>query len=102
MSPTSFPPRTPAIAQLQYFQEKRERIGLVVDEYGELMGLVTLEGIMEEIIGKFTTSLPSASPGAVLGRGRRGDGRRRDAGARGEPRARTSSCRPTGRRRSTA
>ncbi|MSQ49154.1 MAG: HlyC/CorC family transporter [Betaproteobacteria bacterium] len=53
---------TPAIAQLQYFQDKRERIGLVVDEYGELMGLVTLEGIVEEIIGKFTTSLPSAAP----------------------------------------
>jgi len=53
---------TAAITQLQYFQEKRERIGLVVDEYGELMGLVTLEGIMEEIIGKFTTSLPAAKP----------------------------------------
>ena len=53
---------TPAIAQLQYFQDKRERIGLVVDEYGELMGLVTLEGIVEEIIGKFTASLPSAAP----------------------------------------
>jgi Mg2+/Co2+ transporter CorB len=60
--PYFVPATTPAIAQLQYFQEKRERIGLVVDEYGELMGLVTLEGIMEEIIGKFTTSLPSASP----------------------------------------
>ena len=58
--PYFVPASTPAIAQLQYFQEKRERIGLVVDEYGELMGLVTLEGIMEEIIGKFTTSLPSA------------------------------------------
>jgi len=60
--PYFVPAGTPAIAQLQYFQEKRERIGLVVDEYGELMGLVTLEGIMEEIIGKFTTSLPSAKP----------------------------------------
>ena len=60
--PYFVPASTPAIAQLQYFQDKRERIGLVVDEYGELMGLVTLEGIVEEIIGKFTTSLPSASP----------------------------------------
>ena len=60
--PYFVPAGTPAIAQLQYFQEKRERIGLVVDEYGELMGLVTLEGIMEEIIGKFTTSLPSTTP----------------------------------------
>jgi Mg2+/Co2+ transporter CorB len=60
--PYFVPAGTPAIAQLQYFQDKRERIGLVVDEYGELMGLVTLEGIMEQIIGKFTTSLPSATP----------------------------------------
>jgi Mg2+/Co2+ transporter CorB len=58
--PYFVPAGTPAIAQLQYFQEKRERIGLVVDEYGELMGLVTLEGIMEQIIGKFTTSLPTS------------------------------------------
>jgi Mg2+/Co2+ transporter CorB len=61
-APYFVPAGTPAIAQLQYFQEKRERIGLVVDEYGELMGLVTLEGIMEQIIGKFTTSLPTARP----------------------------------------
>ncbi len=60
--PYFVPAGTTAIAQLQYFQEKHERIGLVVDEYGELMGLVTLEGIMEEIIGKFTTSLPSSRP----------------------------------------
>src|SRR6185436_7146535 len=60
--PYFVPASTPAISQLQYFQDKRERIGLVVDEYGELMGLVTLEGIVEEIIGKFTTTLPSAAP----------------------------------------
>ncbi len=65
--PYFVPASTPAIAQLQYFQEKRERMGLVVDEYGELMGLVTLEGIVEEIIGKFTTSLPSAAPALSWG-----------------------------------
>ena len=62
--PYFVPATTPVLAQMQYFQEKRERLALVVDEYGELMGLVTLEDILEEIIGKFTTSLPSA--GAAL------------------------------------
>lgn len=61
VGPYFVPATTPVLAQLQYFQENRERMALVVDEYGELMGLVTLEDILEEIIGKFTTSLPSAA-----------------------------------------
>jgi Mg2+/Co2+ transporter CorB len=60
--PYFVPASTSALSQMQYFQENRERLALVVDEYGELMGLVTLEDIIEEIIGKFTTSLPSAMP----------------------------------------
>jgi Mg2+/Co2+ transporter CorB len=59
--PYFVPATTSVLAQLQYFQENKERIALVVDEYGELMGLVTLEDIIEEIIGKFTTTLPSAA-----------------------------------------
>jgi len=60
--PYFVPATTPALAQLQYLQERKEHIALVVDEYGELMGLVTVEDIIEEIIGKFTTSLPSVAP----------------------------------------
>ncbi len=59
--PYFIPASTPVYSQLQFFQENRERLGLVVDEYGELLGLVTLEDIIEELIGKFTTSAPDAA-----------------------------------------
>ena len=60
--PYFVPATTPVLAQLQYFQERKERLALVVDEYGELLGLVTVDDIVEEMVGKFTTSLPSAAP----------------------------------------
>jgi Mg2+/Co2+ transporter CorB len=60
VKPYFIPASTPIYSQLQFFQENRERLGLVVDEYGELLGLVTLEDIIEELIGKFTTSTPDA------------------------------------------
>ena len=63
--PYYVPATTPVLAQLQYFQERKERLALVVDEYGELLGLVTVDDIVEEMVGKFTTSMPSAA--AALG-----------------------------------
>lgn len=56
--PYFVPGGTPVFRQLQFFQENRQRIGLVIDEYGEVLGLVTLEDIIEEIIGEFTTNAP--------------------------------------------
>lgn len=57
--PYFVPSGTPLYTQIQQFQEKQERIALVVDEYGEFKGLVTLEDILEEVIGDFTTQSPS-------------------------------------------
>ncbi len=51
------PEGTPLNVQLLKFQRNKERVGLIVDEYGDINGLVTLEDILEEIVGEFTTSL---------------------------------------------
>jgi len=53
--PLFIPEHTPLNRQLLNFQRERRRIGLVVDEYGDIQGLVTLEDILEEVVGEFTT-----------------------------------------------
>ena len=63
--PSFVPSGTALFSQLQTFQEQQERASLVVDEYGELLGLVMLEDILEEIIGEFTTRSPLTSGGFV-------------------------------------
>ncbi len=59
--PYYIPAATLAYTQLQFFRENRQTLGLVVDEYGEIQGLITLEDIIEELVGKFTTSQADVS-----------------------------------------
>jgi len=59
------PEGTPLNIQLLKFQHARERLGLVVDEYGDIQGLVTLEDILEEIVGDFTTTQTPAPSDVV-------------------------------------
>lgn len=54
-SPYYIPEGTPLTQQLLEFQSRERRMGLVVDEYGDIQGLVTLDDILEEIVGEYTT-----------------------------------------------
>ena len=56
--PYFVPEGTPLLQQLTHFQEQQRRMALVVDEYGEIQGLVTLQDILEEIVGEFTSQSP--------------------------------------------
>jgi Mg2+/Co2+ transporter CorB len=56
------PEATPLINLLVNFRKQKCRIGLVVDEYGDILGLATLEDILEEIVGEFTTDFAKTIP----------------------------------------
>lgn len=56
--PYFVPEGTPLFKQLRQFQENQKRLALVVDEYGELQGLVSMEDLLEEMVGEFTTQAP--------------------------------------------
>lgn len=59
------PEGTPLSTQLVQFQKRKRRIAMIVDEYGDLQGMVTLEDILEEIVGEFTTD-PTASEEEIV------------------------------------
>jgi Mg2+/Co2+ transporter CorB len=59
--PYYVPDSTPLTVQLANFQRERRRFGFVVDEYGDVLGLVTLEDILEEIVGEFTNDPATVS-----------------------------------------
>lgn len=63
--PYFVPEGTPLSTQLVQFQKSKQRFALVVDEYGDIQGIVTLEDILEEIVGEFTTA-PSADENEIV------------------------------------
>ena len=86
--PYFVPEGTALLTQLTNFQENQRHMGLVVDEYGEILGLVTMKDILEEIVGEFTSQAIGSA--ALFHREPDGtrDRRRRLLAARAEPQGR--------------
>ena len=63
--PYFVPESTPLNTQLINFQKAKRRFGIVVDEYGDVLGIATLEDILEEIVGEFTTDYAATSPDVI-------------------------------------
>ena len=60
--PYYVPEATPLHTQLYNFQKEKQRLAMVVDEYGDIQGIVTLEDILEEIVGEFTSDFAANMP----------------------------------------
>lgn len=58
VEPYYIPESISAIQQFENFQKQQKRMGIIVDEYGNIKGLITLEDILEQMVGEFTTSMP--------------------------------------------
>ena len=84
--PWFVPDTTPLYEQLQAFRHRKAPFALVVDEYGELEGLVTIKDIVEEIVGDITTEHEIAVPGVRVLPGRLRQCRRRGPDTRSQPR----------------
>jgi Mg2+/Co2+ transporter CorB len=64
-APYFVPESTPLNVQILHFRKLKKRSAFVVDEYGELQGLVTMEDILEEVVGEFTTDIAALSKDIV-------------------------------------
>ncbi len=86
LKPWFVPDTTPVQDQLQAFLKRKTHVAIVVDEYGVVMGLVTLEDILEEIVGDISDEHDLVAPGRAAAVGRLGHRRGLGADPRFEPR----------------